>query len=272
MAKTKAKMLQRLQRVLDEIPELGRLHWRDPAIRNWRVRAEAAIEGAFGPGSQAAADFDDIGYPVASDKRPQGHLDDPLEVRDGLEKARSLIESLVVRIEERWPDDDEPALTPPADTFATKEASATNRNVFIAHGHDQGAKDDVARLVKQVGLEPVILSEQPSQGKTIIEKFEANSNVSYAIALLTADDVGGSRGINGPMRSRARQNVIFELGFFVGRLGRGQVCALTKGDPEIPSDYKGVVYIPMDEGDAWQALLRKELESAELDIDANKPH
>lgn len=267
MAKTKAKMLQRLQRVLDEIPELGRLHWRDPAIRNWRVRADAAIEGAFGPSSQAAADFDDIGYPVASDKRPQGHLDDPLEVRDGLEKARSLIESLVVRIEERWPDDDEPALTPPAYTVGTP---ATNRTVFIAHGRDQGAKHALARLLEKVDLKPVILSDQPSQGKTIIEKFEASSKVSYAIALLTADDTGSRQGDDGRMRPRARQNVIFELGFFIGKLGRNRVCALTKGKPEIPSDYSGVVYIPMDEGDAWQSQLVKELKSAGFDVDANK--
>ena len=235
MAKSKAEALQRLQRVLGRIPELKSLQKTDSAIEKWRLRAIAAIEEAFGPDSQEAADFDDIGYPVASDKRPQGYLDDPLKVRLGFEKARKVIELMVVRIEERWPDDDEPALTPPADTFATKEASATNRNVFIAHGHDQGAKEAMARLVERVGLNPVILSERSGTSRTIIEKFETHSNVSYAIALLTADDIGGNQGDDGKMRPRARQNVIFELGFFIGKLGRERVCALNKGDPEIPT-------------------------------------
>ena len=272
MVRDKAKALERLQRVLDGIPELEKRAQDEGAFKKWQRNARIAVESVFGEGSSQAEEFAKFHYREIFDGWVINDEIDPEprpSNRRTFNEAQALLESMVNEIEEYWPDDDEPALTPPADTVGTP---ATNRTVFIAHGHDQGAKDDVARLVKQVGLEPVILSEQPSQGKTIIEKFEANSNVSYAIALLTADDVGGSRGINGPMRSRARQNVIFELGFFVGRLGRGQVCALTKGDPEIPSDYKGVVYIPMDEGDAWQALLRKELESAELDIDANKPH
>ena len=267
MVRDKAKALERLRRVLDEIPKLKRLQRTDPAIKKWRIRAKAAIEGAFGPGSQGSADFANIGYPVASDERPHGHLDDPLEVQLGFKKTRELIELMVVRVEEHWPDD-KPASAPTANV-GPSNAPATSRGVFIVHGHDQGAKEAMARFVERVGLDPVILSEQANKGKTIIEKFEANSDVSYAIVLLTGDDLGGSQR-DGRMRPRARQNVIFELGFFIGKLGRNRVCALTKGNPEIPSDYSGVVYIPMDEGDAWQSQLVKELKSAGFDVDANK--
>ena len=115
----------------------------------------------------------------------------------------------------------------------------------------------------------MILDEQASQGKTIIEKFESHAQVRFAIALLTPDDTGSLSNDDTP-RPRARQNVIFELGFFIGRLGRYRVCALTNGEVEIeiPSDYSGVVYIPMDDG-GWKFGLVKELKAAGFNVDAN---
>ena len=116
----------------------------------------------------------------------------------------------------------------------------------------------------------MILSDKSSRGKTIIEKFEAHSDVGLALALLTPDDSGAARGdVNDGSRFRARQNVIFELGFFIGKLGRARVCALTKGDLEIPSDYSGVVYITLDDDGGWKLTLLKELRAAGFSIDAN---
>ena len=106
------------------------------------------------------------------------------------------------------------------------EVKGENRRIFIVHGHDEGIKHSVARFVEKFGLEAVILSEQPSSGKTIIEKFEAYSEVGYAIVLLTPDDLTFSVEKQGIDRERARQNVIFELGYFYGKLGRGKVCLI----------------------------------------------
>ncbi|NNJ85391.1 MAG: nucleotide-binding protein, partial [Gammaproteobacteria bacterium] len=104
---------------------------------------------------------------------------------------------------------------------------------------------------------------------TIIDKFEQHAaSAEFAIALLTPDDVGTLQGDEKDWKPRARQNVIFELGWFLGRLGRGRVCALKKGDVEKPSDYQGVLYIAMD-SDAWRTRLVKELKSAGFDVDAN---
>ena len=138
---------------------------------------------------------------------------------------------------------------------------------YLRWRRDRGARETVARFLENLGLEPVILSETPAMGRTIIEKFEEHSQVGFAIVLLTPDDVGSLRGYDREARPRARQNVIFELGFFVGRLGRGGVCALTRGDVEIPSDYAGVEYIHFDESDGWKEKLRRELETAGLPVD-----
>jgi predicted nucleotide-binding protein len=144
-----------------------------------------------------------------------------------------------------------------------------SKNVFIVHGRDDGIKETVARFVSDLGYVPIILHEQPSGGKTVIEKFEANADVCFVIALMTPDDMGGLSGKK-QLKPRARQNVIFEFGYFIGRLSRKRVCALTKGDVEIPSDYAGVVYIPMDSAGAWRMLLLREMKAAGLSVDANK--
>ncbi len=130
-----------------------------------------------------------------------------------------------------------------------------------------------ARFVEAFDLEAIILHEQADGGKTIIEKVEAFSEVGFAIILHTADDVGNSKtahGKDGALHDRSRQNVVFEHGYFVGKLGRGRVVALVKGNVEIPSDLHGVVYTPMDEHDAWKTKIAKEMKAAGMAIDLNK--
>jgi len=128
----------------------------------------------------------------------------------------------------------------------------------------------VARFLEKLGLKPVILQEQPNEGRTIIEKFEYHADTQFAVALLTPDDAGSLQGDKNNLSPRARQNVIFELGFFIGRLGREGVCALTKGDVEIPSDYAGVVYIPLDDFDGWKQKLFQELKTTGFQLDADR--
>lgn len=141
------------------------------------------------------------------------------------------------------------------------------RKVFIVHGHDEGAREAVARFLEKLDFQPIILHEQANQGRTIIEKIEAHGDVGFAVILLTPDDIGGLVGAN--PQPRARQNVLLELGFFIGRLGRSRVCALKRGDIEVPSDFGGVVYEPYDAGGGWKQALSRELQAAGFQVDWN---
>ena len=141
--------------------------------------------------------------------------------------------------------------------------------VFIVHGHDDAALQTLARFLEKLGLEAIILMEQPNKGRTIIEKFEDSAGeVGFAVVLMTPDDVGGAVGQDQVVR--ARQNVLFELGFFSGKLGRGRVCLLRKGQVEIPSDLFGVIYTDMDDAGGWRHKLVAELKAAKLEFNANK--
>jgi predicted nucleotide-binding protein len=160
-----------------------------------------------------------------------------------------------------------PSMSIPKAAQAIAPTIESNR-VFVVHGHNEAAKEAVARLVSSLELEPIILHEKPNNGKTIIEKFEQHSDVAFAIILLTADDVGAAKGED--ESPRARQNVILELGYFVGRLGRAKVCPLYEKGVELPSDLSGVIYVELDAGGAWRFKLAKEMKAAGLSIDMNK--
>ncbi len=142
--------------------------------------------------------------------------------------------------------------------------------VFVVHGRADGLKQTVARAVhKLTGLKPIILHEQADKGRTIIEKFEDHANqVGFAVVLLTGDDMGGLRG--GDQLARARQNVVFELGYFFGKLGRSRVAVLYEPGVELPSDVNGLLYIEADAGGGWQYRLGRELRAAGIQADLNK--
>lgn len=146
----------------------------------------------------------------------------------------------------------------------------TDKSIFVVHGRDKGPKYEVTRFLEQLGLKPIILHEQASRGLTIIEKFETHSDVLYAVILLTADDVGKLDSEHVELRHRARQNVVFELGFFIGKLGRDRVCALLEDDVERPSDIEGIVYIPLDVSEGWKLPLAKELKAAGVKLDVDR--
>ncbi|THJ45662.1 nucleotide-binding protein [Burkholderia sp. LS-044] len=147
--------------------------------------------------------------------------------------------------------------------------SALSRRVFVVHGHDGEARETVARYLYALGFEPVILHEQANQGRTVIEKIEAESDVKFAVVLLTPDDVGRSVKED-ELKPRARQNVLLELGYFIGKLGRDKVCALKRGTVDIPSDFAGVVWENMDDGGGWRLALARELKAAGHEVDLNK--
>ena len=156
--------------------------------------------------------------------------------------------------------------------FITEEKSKTldKSQVFIVHGHDETAKTKTARFIEKLGLKPIILHEQASGSKTVIEKIEAYSNVGFGIVLYTACDLGAKSEENPTFKSRARQNVVFEHGFLIGKIGRENVCALVKDEIETPNDISGVVYVKMDSEDAWQLKIARELRNSGYEIDMNK--
>ena len=155
-----------------------------------------------------------------------------------------------------------------------KKRIRSNR-IFIVHGHDDEMKLEVARTIEKLGLEPVILHEQPNMGRTIIEKVIDHSNVGFAVVLLSPDDLGCS-AIDYPdgIKHRARQNVIMELGFFLGKLGRNSVLPLYRSvqgkDLELPSEYDGVIYTKFSEDGGWKLKLVQELNAISYNVDANR--
>lgn len=185
----------------------------------------------------------------------------------GRSKARSIallneaIETLKERIAEAGPVPSAPIV------LAERDFS----RVFVVHGHDEGMREAVARFIEVLGFEPIILHEKASQGRTVIEKVEAHGGVDFAVVLLSPDDVGKAND-DAELKPRARQNVLLELGYFIGRLGRSHVCALKRGTIEIPSDFGGVVYEQFDESGGWKIALGKELKAAGFPIDWNKVH
>ncbi|MFJ1259033.1 TIR domain-containing protein [Cupriavidus sp. CuC1] len=151
---------------------------------------------------------------------------------------------------------------------ASSSPEPLSRRVFVVHGHDGEAREIVASFLRKLDFEPIILHEQANQGRTVIEKVEAHGDVGFAVVLLTPDDEGCAKG--GKPEPRARQNVLLELGFFIGRLGREKVCALKRGTLEIPSDFAGVVWEKMDDGNGWKLSLARELKAAGHAVDLNK--
>jgi predicted nucleotide-binding protein len=166
------------------------------------------------------------------------------------------------RLRDRLDVYDPPAEAPLAPQSTPVESAALKLEVFVVHGHSREAKEEVARVLERLGLKAIILHEQPDTGRVILEKFEHHADVGYAVVVLTPDDECGTT-------RRARQNVILELGYFFGRLGRGRVLALYKPDVELPSDLDGWLYTLMDDAGAWKFKLGRELRAAGFDVNLN---
>lgn len=179
----------------------------------------------------------------------------------GRNSAINLIETIIEELK-LFPEE--------VDIENIKDKSIDCSKVFIVHGHDDGAKNEVARFIEKLGFEAKILHEQIDSGATIIEKLEKHTDVGFAIVLYTACDVGGVRSKPEDLKPRARQNVVFEHGLLIGKIGRANVVALVKGDLEIPNDISGVVYKSMDISGAWKYSIAREMKSSGYDVDMNK--
>lgn len=244
------KQKQQLQTYLDDAGEIER----EAFIRRWSDRVTEFLKQTGGADEAdhfrnlAARDpFDELALKC-------GHLEGLIAKDDGDTDVQS---STAVQS----------SATLSRGAIGMTPAIGATRRVFVVHGHDGEVKVTVARFLEKLELQPVILHEQPNQGRTVIEKFElSSSDVAFAVVLLTPDDIGTSKDTTSDLRPRARQNVILELGYFLGRLGRTRVCALYRGDVELPSDYQGVLYIEFDSAGAWRAKLAQEFVEAKLTI------
>lgn len=147
----------------------------------------------------------------------------------------------------------------------SEERSTHPNRVFVVHGQDGATRDKIVSYLQAVGLRPVVLHEQPNMGRHLLTKFiEEAELVTFAVVLMTGDDIGGPR--DGQQHRRARQNVILELGYFLAHLNQGRVCAMKTPGVETPSDFDGIVYITIDDTERWKAELLRELRAAEMPV------
>jgi predicted nucleotide-binding protein len=242
----------------------------DPSITGLEGRIRSTLATIYGQESaeydrlQIAADLDMNHYGFNFDGRPTP----PQEVQDGVDRGRhraiSTLQGEVDAIKEDLqfsaPANAAVAISPPS------PAASLSDEIFVVHGRDEAAKEQVATVIRLAGLTPVILHQQANEGKTIIEKFEKHGSAAgFAVVIATPDDVGGLAApshLQPDLKPRARQNVIGEMFWFAGRLGRDKVCTLVKGDIDMPSDVAGVGYTPMDDHGGWKAKLLQELSDA----------
>ena len=231
MSTTKAQAVDYIRRVLDKISDLTGLSSDAAEFIVWKRGALHAIASVFDNDTKHVRDFRRISF--TSRFFAQNFSTDIDFFQSGLDQAKTVLESMLEEIEEYRPDDIMPIAT--HETPEMPDQQVSNR-VFVVHGRDDGSRNTVARFLESLELEPIILQERPNEGRTIIQKFEDHSGVGFAVVLCTPTMLGHWLPNNRNCVPRPRQNVILELGFFWGKLGRKKVCALLDGDMDMPSD------------------------------------
>jgi predicted nucleotide-binding protein len=230
----------------------------------WNNATRNYIEKAFGEKHRNVENFDNAEgttSPVWSGYQWSAHYADTLQHK--VAALNGYIEELKTEILIRQWDSS-------AGANIEREPS---KKVFIVHGHDAALKYEIAHTLQNAGLDVTILHEQPHQGRTILEKFADHAGeAGFAVVLLTADDVGsaGCVSTREPLQPRARQNVVFELGFFFGLLGRGRVCAVYEMGVELPSDIHGLARVERDSAGRWKHDVVKEINAAGIPVDLSK--
>lgn len=298
---TKAAALERLDGLLRQLDGIKSAEPHSNVFQKWQRDVAVAIRHIFGEQSVHVEDFRRISFaprtpaPTGHDRpTPEGRQREAGFFLRGMESTRAALESMRDEIRDYWTDEPQAVAATPPQGAATMTAPARSRDkVFIIHGHDHQLKQDVEVFLRRIGLDVSILHQLPRGGRTIIEMLEAYSAVDYAVALLTPDDIGATDKayndatqrvpLDGPastlavelastIKHRARQNVVLELGLFLGKHGRGSVSAIVAHGVEIPSDYAGVLYIPVaGDGEAdWRTLLRRDLDYKGLAYDHTK--
>lgn len=264
---TIAEAKSHLQRLIDRGRELQE-EYDEHEFTKWLRSVKAAVANIFGDKSRHLDEVESVSFsPIMFFAGTPDSVFTEAK-NSGISRMIATLESMVEEIEDYWfEESEEEAVGGDVQSADDGEGS----EVFVVHGHDHGAKEAVARFLAKLGLKPIILHEQPNQGQTILEKFERHGRPArFAVVILSPDDVAAARKDPSRQEYRARQNVVFELGFFIAALGRGRVSALLVDDLEKPSDYDGVVYVPFSHEGNWRMILMRELKASGLDIDANR--
>ncbi len=228
----------------------------------WKARAEAVMIAALGPESTALRAFKDVGYHVGLWTGAPGEDErDARYFAEQVDRAKAQIETAVFELDLRS--------APAARPAASRRADGP---VFVVHGHDDARKYELVRLLdRTTDRDAQVLHEQPNKGATVLEKLERHAtSAGFAVVLLTGDDEGRLAGGGDDLRPRGRQNVILELGLFIGLLGRDRVAVLVDPAVERPSDLDGLVYIALDPAGAWRHALLGELEAAGIAVDRSR--
>ena len=251
---------EKLKGIIDEIDVLIAHHVDSsaPKFKAWQTKTERFLIKKYGSDSLEHKEFVDVVFsPIVWcwDDEVQTRIDAIEECRNGLLSCKEVFKTYLEEMAEEESDAQPQPVQP-----------SNMSKIFIVHGHDGELKQHVARIVEKQGIEAVILSEQVNQGRTIVEKFEVNSDVGGAICLFTADDMGKAKDASSDS-PRARQNVVLETGYFMGKLGRDHVVILADEGIEIPSDLSGVVYTSTSN---WKIDLLKELKAMGYAVDFNK--
>ncbi len=159
---------------------------------------------------------------------------------------------------------------------ATQASEDSQKQIFIVHGHDKEARDQLELALRRLGLEPFILMNTSGGGKTIIEALEGQIGRDYTsdfgIVLMTPDDYGYSQK-DGEQKGepRARQNVILETGMLLSSLTRERMAIIVKGHLEIPSDISGFIHFSYNQYvKEIVPKLCQRLKDAGFDIDSNR--
>ncbi len=231
-----------------------------------KKRLEMLIRNKFGNESHYLKDLLDVEFyyhPIMWFVGQDFSREDRECWEEGKQQWCNLIDTLIEEIIS-FPSEKEITQT----TIIQTTESNQSKKIFIVHGHDNEMVQTVARFIIKLGFEPIILREQPNQGRTIFEKFEDFSDVDFALVLFSPDDEGKSLEEE-ILHKRPRQNVVFELGFFIGRLGRQNVVVLHRevNDFEMLSDFQGVLFEPYREG--WEFRVAKEITAAGFDVNLN---
>lgn len=227
----------------------------------WKQKTEVVLRNVLGKDSPILESFQGNRYhPSMWTER----TDFAPYVQAGVQRAVSMIESAKVELELQH------ELAEVLES-AEKDARAKptpGREIFIVHGHNDARKHEVARLMKGLtGEDPIILHEQPDMGRVLLEKFEQTAaRTGFAVIIATGDDVGRAASQTAD-RPRARQNVVFGMGFFFGALGRDRTSVLLDHGVEEPGDVDGLVYIPLDKAGGWKSALARNIEAAGITID-----
>jgi len=247
---------ERLKSIIDEVDVLidKKVSSSDPEFEAWQTKTERFLISKFGQDSIEHKKFNDTSFSLRLFTLDTPHSDFVDACIRGLRTTKAILLTYLEEIEE---------ISAPQNNTIVND---TYEKIFIVHGHDGELKQEVARIIEKQGVDAIILSEQANRGRTIIEKFEDYSDVSGAICLFTADDFGRAKK-DVTDNTRARQNVVLETGYFMGKLGRDHVAILADQGIEMPSDLSGVVYTDTAN---WQFDLLKELSAMGYKVDLNK--